>query len=267
MLFRSIEQIISTTKFQKFNDGGIPLLGGLHRLIKHYGWYKGNKFEKWLSHLIAAKTGNANITLLQLATQYKPIYVTGTCLNLQQLIIFSAETYPQMLAKDAVRISMCIPFYYRAILLDSVGNIRHKQNKKHPYNVLIDGGNTCNFPIAIFDSTKYMDTKLPNTFAVNPYTIGFRMDRKEQIKLDSTGNHTALSPIPIYNITKFSRAFFILLFQQMTRYKLTQADWERSICIDDAAIDPKIKKMSTTQINSLVHNGYEATTNYLKLHN
>ncbi len=145
-----IATIINSTSFKKFNDGRFLVFGGLNRLRKYYGWYRGKRFEEWLSQLIAAKTGNAEITFSALHQKgNKDLYVTGTCLNKQKLIVFSYENYPQMKVKDAVRISMSIPFYFEAVFIDSTGNIiSHPKNKKG-LDTMLDGGFVANSPIKI----------------------------------------------------------------------------------------------------------------------
>src|SRR5438067_9370804 len=57
-----IEKLIGVTNFRKFNDGNYLFVGGISRMKKYFGWYRGKKLEKWLSEMIAQKTGDPNIT-------------------------------------------------------------------------------------------------------------------------------------------------------------------------------------------------------------
>ncbi len=127
-----ITAIVYRTPFKKFNDGRFFLIGGINRFQKYYGWYRGRQFEKWLSGLIAAKTGDANISFADLRKKgFRQLYVTGTCINKQMLVIFSHETYPNMKVKDAIRISMSIPLYFEAVFLNASGKIiNHPKNKE-----------------------------------------------------------------------------------------------------------------------------------------
>src|SRR4030095_8111256 len=78
---KEIENIISTTKFKKFNDGSFFFIGGINRLNKYYGWYKGKKMGKWLGKIIEQKTGNPDITFEELYQKgFKDLYITGTSL-------------------------------------------------------------------------------------------------------------------------------------------------------------------------------------------
>ena len=119
-------QVTQQIPLKKFNDGGWFLVSSFRRLHKQFGWFKGDHFLEWMEQLIAAKTGDGNITFAELHQQrfdkgYKDLYITGTDLTWQCLRIFSYEHYPDMRIKDAVRISMSIPIYYKAVLMDDNG--------------------------------------------------------------------------------------------------------------------------------------------------
>jgi len=121
---------------------------------KNLGWYRGNTFLLWVEEIIVNKTGNADITFQELHDlNFRDLYVTGTSLNNQRLIVFSYQTYPDMKVKDAVRISMSIPLYFEAVYIDSVGHVINQNRAKDKFDIMVDGGLTANFPISIFDST------------------------------------------------------------------------------------------------------------------
>jgi hypothetical protein len=48
----SISKIIASTDFSKFEDDTFLFIRDIYRLIKHYGWNRGDTFEKWLGDLI-----------------------------------------------------------------------------------------------------------------------------------------------------------------------------------------------------------------------
>lgn len=111
-----IEKIMYDTKLQKFNDGKFFFIGGISRMNRNYGWYQGNAVLNWLEEVIEKKTGNADITFREMQEKkFLDLYVTGTSLNHQKLIVFSADTNPEMKIKDAVRISISIPLYFKAV--------------------------------------------------------------------------------------------------------------------------------------------------------
>mgnify|MGYP003042882978 CR=1 FL=1 len=148
-----ITDLLYSTKFSKFNDGRFFFIGGINRMNKYFGWYRGEKFVKWLEKIIEKKTGNADISLDELYNRgFKDLYITATKLNEQRLVILSRKTYPRMKVKDAIRISISIPFYFEAVFIDKEGKtIRHPKNREG-LDIMIDGGFVGNFPIKIFDS-------------------------------------------------------------------------------------------------------------------
>jgi NTE family protein len=248
---QEIENLIGNTNFKKFNDGKFLFVGGISRVKKYFGWYKGKKLEKWLADMIEHKTGNADITFGELHQKgFKDLYVTGTCLNKQRPVIFSYESYPNMKVRDAVRISTAIPLYFEAVFLDSAGNILNHPKQKQGLDVMVDGGFLENFPIHIFD------VKKPDSC-----TVGFRIDPDAQIKNDR--ENQILADMPTGNLKEYMLAFYNIVIENLNRQQLTKADWQRTISISDANISPKIRKLSKEEVNTLIENGRNAVKNYL----
>ena len=249
---KEIEKIITETNFKKFNDGRFLMAGGINRINKYFGWYRGKKIETWLGEIITAKTGNADITFEKLHLNgFKDLYVTGTCLNRQELIIFSYKTYPKMKVKDAIRISMSIPLYFEAVFIDTTGKVIRHPKQKEGLDVMVDGGLTGNFPIKLFDSGSTR----------NLSSIGFRIDSDEQISNDKASK--TIAPMPVGNLKQYMNAFYNMVIENLNRQPLTIEDWERTISISDGKIGPKIRKLSGKEINILIENGRLAMKKYL----
>jgi NTE family protein len=247
-----IKDIISRTNFKKFNDGNYFFAGGIHRTNKYFGWYRGNRFERWLEKIIVQKTGDPDITFEELHRNgFRDLYITGTCLNKQQLVLFSRETYPAMKIKDAVRISMSIPLYFEAVFIDKEGKVSKRPKRKEGLDIMVDGGFTGNFPIKIFDT-------LAQT---NFSTLGFRIDSDDQIKNDSTEKQIAA--MPVGNLKQYLNAFYNIVIENLNRQQLTKADWQRTVSISDGQIGPRIRKLSAGEVNILIENGRRAIKTYL----
>ena len=257
---QEVEAIISKTKFQKFNDGRFFFIGGIYRTKNRYGWYRGQKFTRWLSALIEKKTGNGEITFEAFHQKgFIDLYAAATCLNKQELIILSHETYPQMKIKDAIRISMSIPLYYQAVFVDSIGHVYTKQNKNHDLDIMVDGGITGNFPIHIFDTIK-IDSSGNEYRIANYETLGIRMDADSQIKEDATSKK--LAPQKIKNFKDYISAFYIMVIENLNRNALTADDWNRTISVSSVGINPKVKRLSSKQKEKLINSGWENTNKY-----
>ena len=229
-------------------------------MSRQYGWYRGKAFNRWLEKLIKEKTGNAHITFQQLKEQgYKELYVTGTCLNKQRMLVFSAKNYPRMKVKDAVRISMSVPIYFEAVFIDSTGAVHQKHKNISGLDVVVDGGLIGNFPIAMFDSV-YTDTAHVKQRIINERTLGIRIDRDEQVKQDSTDRE--LSPMNINGFGDFLSAFYVMVLENLNRTQLNPADWRRTVSVSSVGISPKIKRLSLAQKIALMRSGEECTRRF-----
>jgi NTE family protein len=252
-----IYQIISETKFQKFNDGQFIFLGGFARLSKRFGWYKGKAFTKWLEEIIERKTGNKDITFEQLKQSgFKELYVTSTCLNKQKLVVFSHETYPKMKVKDAVRISMSIPLYFEAVFIDSLGKVYEHPKNLQGLDIMVDGGIIGNYPIFVFDSI-INGTRIPNV-----KTIGVRIDTDNQIENDL--KNQSLAPMEIFNFSDFMKAFYLIVIENLNRNTLITEDWDRTISVSSVGIGPKIKRLSQEQKTALMESGERYTLDFFE---
>jgi len=253
---REIEKLISTTKFNQFKDGRFWIPGSIFRIKNKYGWYRSRRFSNFIGALIEQKTGDAEITFEEFHRQgYRDLYVTATCLNRQDIVVLSRETYPQMKIRDAVRISMSIPLYFQAIFVDDEGNIYDKQQAGKQLDIMADGGIIGNFPIQLFDSIA-IDSTGKEYRIPNPHTLGIRMDSDEQITADQTGQN--LAHCEINSLKDYINAFYTIVIENLNRHQLTEADWDRTVSISHKGIAPKIKKLKKTQKAMLIDSGRSA---------
>jgi NTE family protein len=257
-----MDSIISETDFEDFNDGKYIFFGGISRTKNNYGWYRGEKFKEWIGTLIKNKTGDTETTFWELHQKgYRDLYVTATCLNKQQLVFLSHETYPKMKVKDAVRISMSIPLYFQAVFVDNMGRTYSEQNENNDLDLMVDGGIIGNFPIHIFDTYKFdsldKEIRIPNY-----ETLGIRIDSDPQIREDSLSRK--LAPYPIEDFTDYISAFYIMVIENLNRNNLTKDDWNRTVSVSSVGITPKIKKLTTEQKEMLFRSGKESTENYFR---
>lgn len=251
-----IAELLYSTNFRKFNDGRFFFPGGINRMSKYFGWYRGERMVRWLEKIIDAKTGNKDITFEELYNKgFKDLYITATVINEQKMIVLSRINYPKMKVKDAVRISISIPFYFEAVFADKEGKIARHPKSKKDYNVMVDGGLIGNFPIHIFDSVIVENGKMINV--PNMSTVGFRLDRDEQIEYDRTGK--GLASMPVSNLREYGTAFYNIVVENLNRHTLTADDWKRTISISDSEIAPRIRKLSKEEIDKLVTSGRVAT--------
>lgn len=263
---QEIIEVVNHTPVQRLNDGRLIFFGGSTRLVKQYGWYRGDQFTKYLSELVQRKTQNPDLTLGQLhtlveaqPTRYRDLYTTGTNLTTQRVQVFSYETHPDMRVADAVRISMSIPLYFRAVLLDKQGHVVRQPAKSQEVEVLVDGGLLANYPINLFDEARYLSATATDTLPaagsiLNPETLGLRLDRAEQIAYDTQpGGRRQLAPYQIQDFGSYMGALYTVAIENLNAPR--SEDWARTVSISTLGFNPKIKRVSEAQKQQLMDSG------------
>jgi NTE family protein len=242
--------IMMSLPFEKFEDGCD--LGGPIRLIRRYGWFKGDYFLNLMESYIKEKTGDGRATFRDLAEKYperhfKDLYVFGTDLSQQAVQEFSYRKTPDVAVADAVRISMSIPFFFEA---------RHYEQDGEN-NVYCDGGVLNNYPISTFDEQyTSRDPDLGHTMlhrTPNPATLGFHLDNLDQ----------PTTP-PIDNVRRFAVGVFeAILDIQNILLKTNPGDERRTVFINDLGVSTTDFQLSDQTKLDLIAQGRLATSNYL----
>lgn len=274
-----MRQVLESLNFKDFKDSSKGILRDTIRLLKNYGWYKGDFFRNLMAKLIEKKTGNGEITFEQLEEtgKYRKLYLVGADLTTGLSKIFSASNQETKTVKvaDAARISMSIPLFFAAV--------RGGQDNKH---VFVDGGLLDNYTVKTFDRQNYLadvnnarrteyyekiNEKFrmqritsKNEYVYNKETLGFRLDAKEDIDMFLTHKENFNEINGFFDYTK---ALVTTLIDFQTNSHLHSDDWQRTVYIDTLgvrAIDfdiPKEKK------DELVASGKLYTEAYLEWYN
>jgi NTE family protein len=267
---REIDSILQILKIKEFNDGK-DILGKIKRVKKEYGVYRGEKLESWLGRLIFYKTGNTNTTFLQLHqlheknNEFKDFYCTGTNISRQQLEILSWEKWPQMKLKTAVHISGCIPFYFRSVPIDSAGNEVSVKDTVSKYDLYVDGGMLCNYPVNMFDSCTDGGNPLTSEHVIyNPQTLGLKLERAAQIK-EFSEEKTGIARYQIKNMKQYSDAVMNLMMEKLNRNTPDLSNEKgRTIYISYGEISGRLRNISSEEKKILHDNGVSAATEFFK---
>lgn len=112
------KDILWSLDFNMFMDDSWGIVRDTDRLVKDFGWYKGDFFREWIAKLIRGKTGNSESTFADIDAMmdkkgFRSLYFMGTNLSTAFSEVFSGEHTPRVCAADAVRISMSIPLFLR----------------------------------------------------------------------------------------------------------------------------------------------------------
>lgn len=267
-----MEKILGELDFRKFMDDSFGLLRDARRLVNEFGWHKGEFFYEWIAGLIKDKTGNANSTFddLRRSDRYRDLYLIGANISTGYWEAYSNEHTPRMRIVDAVRISMSLPLFFRA-----VRNVRD--------DVLVDGGLLNNYPVKLFDRQKYVSNaahrREPNYYAdhnktlqkqglnISPYvynreTLGFRLDSGTEIGVFRDGAEPVHRKIADFG--DYIWALLQTLIDLQNSQHIHSDDWQRTIYIDTADVKATDFDLSKKTKKDLVKAGRQGTENYFK---
>lgn len=273
---QEIKEIMWNLNFKNFMDDSWGLVQDTQRLIEKFGWYKGDFFRQWIGQLIEKKTGNSEATFADVKAMkekksFLDIYLIGTNLSTGFSECFSAEHTPRVCLADAARISMSIPLFFAA-----VRNFRN--------DVYVDGGLLDNYPIKIFDRSKYVNRNLVHTdyyqkinqelqgqerkisdYVFNKETLGFRLDGQEKISMFRDNAEPA--HCKINNIFDYTLALFKTLLDAQDNTHLHSDDWQRTIYIDTLGVKATDFDISEERKQALLDTGRAYTRSYINWYN
>lgn len=261
-----IKEITWNLNFKKFMDDDWGFIRDTHRLTHYYGWYKGEFFLKYAKDLIKAKTGNENITFRQLherilagETQFKDLYTIGVNLTTGMAEKFSYEsTHADVPIALAVRISMSIPLFFKAVKLNN--------------DIYVDGGVMQNYPISIFDKYRYLPEHLQAKCGkdklarfYNPETLGIRLDSKEEISMFLKSNTPERRKIK--SLYQYAQALVSTILNLQNLYHMKSPfDIHRSIYCDTLDVSTMDFGLSNSKKRALILSGQKAVAQYFADH-
>jgi len=262
---KDVADIVGGTDFRQFMDSSLLPTSNIWRLVKDYGWYKGDAFAAWIQGIIKQRTGDAGTTFAQLRAlkskggAFRDLYMVGTDLSKQQALTFSGDDTPDVPIWYAVRTSMSIPFFFQAVMAQ--GDVR------------VDGGVSWNYPIDMFDERRFLDDAkkgvkpdYPTLYSAsqvfNKETLGFRVDTADEIAAEKQSWKSP--PDPVDNIEDYIKALVGFMLDTANKTHLHDDDWHRTVFIDAAGIGATDFGLSQAEIKTLIANGVQGTTAYLK---
>jgi NTE family protein len=267
------DQILRALDFNKFMDSDWGFFRDAIRLINEFGWYKGDYFGKWIGGLIKGRLGHEKATFRDLHGKGgADLYILGTNLATGQAEIFSIEHTPDHPIAAAVRISMSIPLFFRAV--------------RGPNKALyVDGGVLDNYPVKLFDQEKYIaaanlaahgrttdyyekeNIRRRGSAHLSPYiynreTLGFRLDSGSEIKMFRDG--AAPPAKSINSFVDYVKALMGTLLEVQGHQHLHSDDWHRTIYIDSIGVGTTQFDLSDSTKDRLVESGRKFTRAYFE---
>lgn len=249
---QEVSDIVATTDFNKFADDSVGIVHDAKRFVSDFGWHKGDYFRKWIGQRIRNKLGNKALTFKQLNEMEgtKDLYLVATNLSDQVAEVFSHEHTPEVQIRDAARMSMSIPLYFKCV--------RFGEDK----DVMVDGGVSLNYPLNIFDDVKYLsnenngvlvDYNTEPDYRFNHETLGFRVDSLNEIEFNK--NDWANMPVDVDNILNYALALVGFMHSMANKKHLHKNDWGRSVFIDSLDVNTTDFDIPVEKVNALIESG------------
>ena len=265
-------EILAKLDFNNFMDDSWGLVRDTKRLVEEYGWYKGDFFKQWMGSLIEAKTGNSQSTFNDLKQLgFRDLYLVGTNLSTGYSEVFSAEHTPRIPVVEAVRISMSIPLFFRAIR-----NFRG--------DVYVDGGVFNNYPVKLFDRLKYIaeadqESNVRRTdyyekenarfaerrtssspFVYNKETLGFRLDTAQEIGIFRDGAEPPRAEVK--DFFDYAKALLGAILNVQNNFHLKSDDWHRTVYVDTLDVGTTDFSLSEAKKKALIAEGRKGIKTY-----
>lgn len=264
-----IDSILYSLKIQRFNDGK-NIFSKIRRVKKEYGIFKGDSFEKWISTLLQNKTRHSDLTFSQLHRlhitnpDFRDVFCVGTNVGKQKLQIFSWQYTPDMQIKTAIHISMCIPVYFKPVAVDSNWKEVSIKKTKSTYDLYVDGGMLCNYPVNIFDTcANGGNPLLCDDVKYNYQTLGLKLESSEQID-QFNKNNTDIASYKITSVNDYVVALINLMTETLNRKTPgLKNETGRTVYISYNDIFGKPRKVSAATKKILFDNGVAAMEKFL----
>lgn len=231
-------QVISSTDYSKFRDGGGFLgVGSVWNLVAKWSLYDGVALRKFTESIVAEIGMPPETTFLQLYEKtgiMLKVYTTN--ISTGMACEFSVNKSPSVKVAKAVAASSTVPGFFPPVMFG---------DEKH-----VDGGMTMNYPIEAFDQIDLDGTRIPNI-----ETIGFN--------LDTANEHEGV----VENITTpaayLEKCISLLLTVANKAHIDGDLDWPRTARIDTAGISALDFSITEEKKKILQRTGAEAVSRFL----
>jgi len=257
---KEIRHLNLNTNFGKYNQVGFPLIGGLIRVKKTYGYYKTDKLIEDLGKVMAAKGFSPDLTFEELYIAHqsgknvKLLYLTGANLTDQKTEVFSHETYPTMQVLDAIRISISIPMYFEAVFMQPDGSLVEKNDADSTTKIMVDGGVLDNYPFFVFDTLVTVNSGDNSYYKCNIHSLG--------IKLETDSSMLDIATRTIGKTGDFMGAFSELSSEHLNRRHLGPQQKLQTIFINTHNFNPKLKRQKRAKKLRVMQYGRKAVFEY-----
>lgn len=227
-----LTEAILNLKSSDIFDNSKYKVANFYYLITRFGWYRGDKMLESIEKMLFTKTGDADITFREVYQKYgKELVIVATNLSKKQATYFNHRDNPHLEIKNAIRMSISVPFYFDPI--------------EYKNEIYIDGGILDSYPFDYFNDDEN--------------TLGFKLKFKLLVRKDKN--------LPIKNFKNYFLTFIDTIINRVEELHLKDHYLDQSVIID--ALDVGILEFDLTREKKLelIERGEIATNEYFSNHN
>lgn len=222
-----IKELIGSLDFRTLEDSWDPF-----RVVSHYGLYAGDRALGWIETAISAQAGPKATFADLRARGFRDLSVAAASMNRQAVQVFSYNTTPTVIVSEAVRASMSIPLFFRAMQVTGINDL------------FVDGGTIWNYPLTIFDNG-----------VANPDTLGLYLTDFKPAPAPTVGYGQAGQYV--------KSLFSMLLAAQDVAIDEDPELEARTMRIDALGISATDFAITTGQMQALYQSGVDCATKFL----
>ena len=237
--------------FKQFEDNSTGLLRDLYRLIRKWGWNKGDAIREWSEQLMCELTGEKHITMKQLYEKSQiHLTITYWSYRYRKTKYIDHLTQPDMTVADAIRMSSSIPIYYQAVWRKSLD-----ANQQEVLDAIVDGGTMDNYPMHILHAQGIPAEKI----------MGFKLCSSEDMseyKAERDGKEYDYG-MPD-GIVQALVVLVSAMREQSMKVHVKSGDWKLTVKIPVGLLKSTDFDMTDAEKNWLFESGEQAMRTYIE---
>ncbi len=252
----TLRKVIVDTNFSDLKDDDWGIARDLYHVFHDYGYYKGDALHAWIEGLLTEETKVEHITFKQVHQIYgTELVITGTNVSTGMTEYYHHSTHADMRVSDAVRISISIPYFFRAVKRLRINGVEGNDE----YDILVDGGVLNNYPIWVFREDGELCTSRSQA-CHNSKTLGLKlMDTAESPDDQLFHNRHVITSFREYTL-----ALMNTILSEVERAHIDDGYWENTVCIPTCGVSTTDFDLTPEKKQELIDSGYTAMENHLK---
>lgn len=235
---------------KQFEDNSTGLIRDLYRLVKKWGWNKGDAIKEWTENLMCELTGEHHITMKQLYEKSQiHLTITYWSFRYRKTKYIDYITQPDTTVADAIRMSSSIPIYYQAVWRKSLNS-----EQQEVLDAILDGGTMDNFPIGTLHSQGVPPEKI----------LGFKLCGTEELnEYEAEKNGEEIDYGLPDGIVEALVVLVSAMREQSMKVHVRKSDWMLTVKIPVGGLKSTDFDMNDAQKNWLFESGEQAMRSYV----